>query len=99
MERASCDHLKFLWLELQIEAEGFYPLREDHVLAGVLILGVERVYLGVRGRLAVVVGAVGPDEGQLASTIAARPRDGGNLDGCESSFLLSFPQHTPIHTL
>ena len=99
MERASCDHLKFLWLELKIEAEGLDPLREDHVLAGVLILGVERVYLGVRGRLAVVVGAVGPDDGQLAAAVAARPRDGGNLEGGESSFPLSFPQQTAIQTL
>ena len=91
MERASCDHLKFLWLQLQIEAEGFYSFREDHVFAGVLILGVKCVYLGVRRRLAVVVGAVCPDDGQLAATVAPRPRDWGNLEGFASSFLLSFP--------
>ena len=57
------------------------------------------MYLGVRGRLAVVVGAVGPDDGQLAATTAARPRDGGNLEGGDSSLPLSFSQLTAIHTL
>lgn len=48
------------------------------------------MYLGVGGRLAVVVGAVGPDDGQLAATIAARPRNGSNLEDFYSSLFGNF---------
>ena len=74
-------YLELLGLELQVEAEGLDALREDHVLAGVLVLGIERVDLRVGGRLPVVVGAVGADHGQLdaAAAVAARPCDGGDL--------------------
>ena len=94
-------NLELLGLQLQIEAEGLDALREDHVLAGVLVFAEEGVNLGIRGRLAVVVGAVGPEQGQLAATVATRPRDGCDLEDFHSS-LLSFyslnisPQPTAI---
>ena len=43
--------------------------------------------LGIGGRLAVVIGAVGPEDGQLAAAIAARTRNGSDLEDFESSML------------